>query len=112
MARRLARTRFGRKALSQPDGPGILKQKPTPRIYCGLALMGLSYVTGLPGLALLSYLSVKTGRPLIMAVGGPVVFGLVHIMFGVGVYLAGQNYAMAALLWATRRFLEKYACPL
>jgi hypothetical protein len=33
----------------------------------------------------------------------------VHIMFGVGVYLAGRNYAMEALLWATRRFLEKYA---
>jgi len=109
MARRLARTKFGQKALTQPDGLGILKQKPTTRVYGGLGLMALSYLTGLPALAFLSYLSVKMSKPMIIAVGGPVVFGLVHIMFGVGVYLAGQNYAMEALLWATKRFLEKYA---
>jgi hypothetical protein len=109
MARRLARTKFGQKALTQPDGIGILKQKPTPRVYGGLALMVLSFLTGLPALAFLSYLSLKMSKPIIIAIGGPVVFGLVHIMFGVGVYLAGQNYAMEALLWATKRFLEKYA---
>jgi hypothetical protein len=108
MARRLARTKFGQKALAQSDGLSILKQKPTTRVYGGLALMALSYLTGLLALAFLSYLSVKISKPMIIAVGGPVVFGLVHIMFGVGVYLAGQNYAMEALLWATKRFLEKY----
>ena len=108
MARRLSRTRFGQKALTRPDGSGILKQKPTTRVYCGLALMALSYLTGLPALALLSYLSMKMSQPMIIVVGGPVVFGLVHIMFGVGVYLAGQNYAREALLWVTRRFLKKY----
>jgi hypothetical protein len=108
MARRLARTKFGQKALTRPDGLGILKQKPTTRVYGGLALMALSF-SGLPALAFLGYLSVKMSKPLIIAVGGPVVFILVHIMFGVGVYLAGQNYAMEALLWATKRFLGKYA---
>jgi len=109
MARRLARTKFGQKALNQPEGLGILKQKPTPRAYVGLALMALSYLISLPALAFLTYLSVKMSKPMIIAVGGPVVFGLMHIMFGVGVYLAGQNYAMQALLWATKRFLHKYA---
>jgi len=109
MARRLALTKFGQKALTQSDGLNILKQKPTTRVCGGLALMALSYLTGLPALAFLSYLSVKKSLPLIIAVGGPVVFGLVHIMFGIGVYLAGQNYAMEALLWATKRFLKKFA---
>ena len=109
MARRLARTKFGQKALTQPHGLGILKQKPTTRVYGGLALIALSFLTGLPALAFLSYLSLKMSKPMIIAVGGPVVFGLVHIMFGVGVYLAGRNYAIEALLWGTRRFLEKYA---
>jgi len=109
VARRLARTRFGQRALTQPDRPGILKQKPTIRVYGGLALMALSALTGLPALALLSYLSVRMGKPMIIAVGGPVAFALVHITFGLGVYLAGQNYAIEALLWVTRRFLEKHA---
>ena len=108
MARRLARTRLGQKALTHPDGPGILKQKPTTRVYCGLALIALSYLTGLPVLGFLSYLSMEMSRPMIIVIGGPVVLVLVHIMFGVGVYLAGQNYAREALLRVTRRFLERY----
>ena len=109
MARRLARTKFGQKALTQSDGLGILNEKPTARVYGGLALMALSFLASLPTLAFLSYLSVKMSKATIIAVGGPVVFGLGHIMFGLGVYLAGKNYAMKALLWATGRFLEKYA---
>jgi len=109
VARRLARTRFGQRALTQPDQPGILKQKPTKRVLGGLTLMALSALTGLPALALLSYLSVRMGKPMIIAVGGPVVLVLVHIIFGLGVYLAGQNYAIEALLWLTKRFLEKHA---
>jgi hypothetical protein len=109
MARRLALTKFGQKALTQSDGLNIFKQKPTTRVYGGLTLMALSYLTGLPALAFLSYLSVKKSQSMIIVVGGPVVFILVHTLFGIGVYLAGQNYAMEVLLWATRRFLKKYA---
>ena len=110
LARRLAQTKFGQKALSQPeDGLSILKQKPSTRVYIGLALMAISYLTGLPALAFLSYLSVKGSKPMIIVAGGPVVFLLVHIVFGVGVYLAGKNYAMETLFWATKRFLQKFA---
>ena len=109
MARRLNRTKFGQKALAQPHGLVFLKHKPTPRVYAGLALVAFSYLTGLPALALLSYLSVKMSEPVLIAVGGPVIFGLVHVIFGVGVCLAGRNYAMEAVLWAIKRFLEKYA---
>ncbi len=109
MARRLARTRFGQRALTRPDGLGILERKPTVRVYGGVALMAISVLTGLPSLALLSYLSVRMSDPRIIAIGGPVSFVAVHVMFGAGVYLAGQNYASQALLWATKRFLQKHA---
>lgn len=110
LARRVARTKFGQKALSQPEnGLSILKQKPGKRVYLGLALMTISCLTGLPALAFLSYLSVKVNKLMIIAAGGPVVLLLVHIVFGVGVYLAGQNYAREILLWATKRFLQKFA---
>jgi len=109
MARRLARTRFGQRALARPDGLRILERKPTIRVYGGLALMAISVLTGLPSLALLSYLSVRMSDPKIIAIGGPVSFAAVHIMFGAGVYLAGQNYASETLLWATQRFLQKHA---
>jgi len=110
LARELARTKFGQKALSRPeDGLSILKQKPSTRVYIGLALMTISYLAGLPALAFLSYLSVKVSKPMIIAAGGPLLFLMVHIVFGVGIYLAGRNYAMETLLWATKRFMQKFA---
>ena len=108
-AHRLAQTRFGQKSLSSPDELSILKQQPGARVYVGLALMAISFLLGLPALAFLSYLSVKLSKPMTIAVGGPVVIILVHVIFGVGVYLAGQNYASKVLQWATKRFLQKYA---
>ncbi len=110
LARRLAKAKFGQRALSQPEnGLSILKQKPSTRVCIGLALITISCLTGLPALAFLSYLSVKVSKPMIIAAGAPAVVLLVHIVFGVGVYLAGQNYAMETLLWATKRFLRKFA---
>ena len=108
-ARRLAQTRFGQKSLTHPTGLSILKQQPGTRVYVGIVLMAMSFLISLPALAFLSYLSVKLSQPMTIAVGGPVVILLVHILFGVGVYLAGQNYAVKLLQWATKRFLQKYA---
>ena len=107
-AHRLAQTRFGQKSLAQADGLSVLKQQPGMHVYVGLFLMAMSFLTGLPALAFLSYLSVKLSKPMTIAVGGPVVIILVHIMFGVGVFLAGQNYALKMLHWATKWFLQKY----
>ena len=107
-ARRLAQTKFGQKSLSRPDGLSIFKQQPCTRVYVGLVLMAMSFLIGLPVLALLSYLALKMSKPMTIAVGGPVVFLLVHIMFGAGIYLAGQNYAVDLLQWAAKRFLQKY----
>ena len=107
-ARKLEQTKFGQKSLIKPDGLPILKQQPGARVYVGLVLLVMSFLISLPALAFLTYLSVKLTKPIIIAVGGPVVFILVHIMFGVGVYLAGNNYALEILHWATKRFLQKY----
>ncbi len=108
-ASRLAQTEFGRKSLTKPDGLSILKQQPGRRVYVGIVLLAVSFLSGLPGLAYLSYLSMKSNKPMIIAIGGPVFFLLAHIMFAAGVYLAGKNYAVEMLHWATKRFLQKYA---
>ena len=109
IARRVAQTKFGQKSLSNPDRLSILKQQPGKRVYVGLVIMAVSFLLGLPALAFLSYMSVKLSKPMTIAIGGPVVIILVHIIFGVGVYLAGQNYVSKVLQWATKRFLQKYA---
>jgi len=104
----MAQTQFGQKSLSNPDDLSILKHQHGKRVYVGLFLMAMSFLIGLPALAFLSYLSVKLSKPMTIAIGGPAVIALVHVVFGVGIYLAGKNYASKMLQWATKRFLQKY----
>jgi len=114
LARKIARTKFGKKSLNNPDPLAVLKKQPGRRVYLGLFLMALSFLLGVPTLAFLSYLSVKLSKPLIIAAGGPAAVILVHLMFAMGVFLAGQNYASKVLQWALKRFLQKaqeYRCP-
>ena len=108
LAIRLVQTEFGQKSLTKPDRLSILKRQHSARVYAGLFLLVTSFLISLPTLAFLSYLSVKLSNTMIIAIGGPVVVLFVHIMFGVGVYLAGKNYALEVLQWATKRFLQKY----
>jgi hypothetical protein len=107
-ARKLVQTKFGQKSLTKSDELSIFKQRPGRRVYIGLILMTMSFLIGLPGVAFLSYLSVKLDKPMTIAVGGPIIILISHITFGAGVYLAGQNYALEVLHRATKRFLQKY----
>ena len=69
--------------------------------------MGLSYLLGVPGLAICAYWAHQWEKPLVFLVGGGAIWALVHLMFMVGVYLSGGNYALALLRWAANRFLKK-----
>lgn len=105
---RLAKTKFGQKSMTRPDGLSILKKRPDRRVYVGLILIAMSYIIGLPALAVLSYLSMKLSSPMTIVVGGPAAILLMHIIFGAGVYFSGQNYAVELMQRATKQFLKKY----
>lgn len=100
--RHLAKTDFVRRALAEETDLSILRRKPTARTYTGLFLILFSYVIGWPAVALLGFLALHTGEPLIAVIGGPVMYGLSHLVFLAGAYLAGIDYARVFLLWATR----------
>lgn len=108
MARRLAATGFGASCLREEVDLGALRRRPSPRVYLGLGLIALSCLGSLPALAVLGYHAQARGEPLIFVIGGGAVFVLTHMFFGVGVWLAGGNYAKVALRWATRRFLLRH----
>ena len=83
------------------------KERPTPRIVFGLFLIGLSYIIGWPVISALGVLSVYYKEPLIVGIGGPLTYGLSHLVFIAGMYFAGAKYTRIFLRWATRRFMEK-----
>ena len=108
LADRLGQSRLGQRALDQPDGWGFLKEKPTPRFYVGLALLLFSHLIILPTFALIGYWSVSEEEPWIALIGVPAVFIAVHLIFILGAYLAGGNYAQNTFLWAYKLFLLKF----
>lgn len=108
---RLAGTRFARKAVAERADLGAMRAKPTPRLWTGLGLMAFSYVIGWPAVALLAWISYRFREPLVVIVGGPAAYGLSHLVFLAGFYLAGVHYAQILMRWAARRLVEGLSGP-
>ncbi len=114
---RLARRRFVREAMEEKVDLSMLRaalrEKPTPRrVWAGLVLIGFSYIIGWPAVGLLALIAEHMREPLIVVVGGPVTYGLSHVVFLAGSWLAGARYVVIIFRWATRRFIEKLGGPM
>jgi hypothetical protein len=83
------------------------KQRPTPRILLGVFAIGFSYVIGWPAIGALGALSVYWKAPLIVGIGGPVMYALSHLCFIAGMALAGAEFSMVFLRWAARVGVER-----
>jgi hypothetical protein len=99
---KLASTRFVRNVMEEEADLSAFKQKPSLKVVLGVGTIGLSYVIGWPLIALLGTLSVYYKEPLIVLLGGPTAYGLSHLTFMLGMYLAGARYSWIFLRWLTR----------
>jgi hypothetical protein len=107
IAKSAAKTKFASKAIHDGVDLSVFKEKPSARILFGIFLTGMSYIIGWPAIGLFAGLSLYRHQPLIIVIGGPLLFGLSHLVFIAGMYLAGGKYIMVFLRWATRAMLEK-----
>jgi len=105
---KIAETRYVRSAIEDQADLSAFKEKPSMQIIIGLAVMGFSYVIGWPAISGLGILSFYLNKPLWIAIGGPLLYGLSHLVFMLGMYLAGYNYTKIFLRWATRVAVEKW----
>jgi hypothetical protein len=105
---RMARTQFVQAAIADHADLSAFKKKPTPRVIAGIAAIGLSYVIGWPAVAALATVSIYLKEPLVAIIGGPVTYGLSHLVFILGMYLAGAQYSKVFLRWAARVAVEKW----
>lgn len=104
----LAGTDFVQKAIADRADLSAFRQPPTPRILAGVFAIGFSYVIGWPAVAALGTLSIYFNKPLLVVIGGPVVYVLSHLVFLLGMYLAGADYTRIFLRWAVRVAVEKH----
>jgi hypothetical protein len=108
LIKKIAETRYVRSAIEDQADLSAFKEKPSMRIIIGLAVMGFSYIIGWPAISALGFLAVYLNKPLLIAIGGPLLYGLSHLVFMLGMYLAGFNYTKIFLRWATRVAVEKW----
>jgi hypothetical protein len=103
----LASIEYIKKAIEEKADMSAFREKPTPRILFGLFLMGLSYLIAWPAISLLGIISIYYKNPVIVGIGGPLLYGTSHLMFIAGMYLAGVEYTRIFMRWSARRLTEK-----
>ncbi len=107
LTRRLLAREYVRSVIRERADLSAFRERPTPRIVAGLVVIGLSYCIGWPVITVLGILAVWWETPLLVAVGGPVMYGLSHLTFILGFFLAGAKYTRVFMRWATRMGVEK-----
>lgn len=103
----LLKTEFGRNAVREESDLSMFRERPDLKITFGLFLIAISYVIGWPAVGVLGTISLYLKEPLIIAIGGPLVYGFSHLVFLGGMFLAGSRYAKAFSKWLTRRLIRK-----
>jgi hypothetical protein len=99
---KLSQTGFVHKAITERADLTAFKQRPTLRVILGVSAIGVSYIIGWPLIAVLGALSIFFKVPLLIVIGGPVAYLLSHLVFWLGMYLAGMRYSWIFIRWLTR----------
>ena len=103
----LVQKQFVQRILQEEPDLRRLKRRPTAREQLGIFLVLLSYVIGWPAVAFFGFMSLYLRQPLVLIIGGPLTYGISHLVFLVGMYIAGKDYAMAFMKWSIKKACEK-----
>ena len=104
---RLSCIGFVRAAIEDRADLSAFRERPDLKVIAGVSAIAFSYVIGWPLIALLGIAAVHFGNAAIVAVGGPVAYGLSHLVFMLGMVLAGAKYSHIFLRWAVCRGMTR-----
>ena len=110
LKRKLGESRFVIKLAAEPVELDIFQEKPSVQFLIGISVIGFSYLMAWPFIALLGIISLIFGNPMIVAVGGPVAYGLSYLVLFLGVWLAGKdsiNYMRVFSRWMMLKIFKK-----
>jgi hypothetical protein len=106
--KRISETEYVRSAIEDKADLSAFKEKPSLRVILGVSAICISYIIGWPAISAFGALAIYINRPWLIAIGGPLLYGLSHLVFLLGMYLAGYDYTKIFLRWATRVAVEKW----
>jgi len=107
IAARLAKTKYVREALEDTADLKSMRIQRSTRMIMGLILIGFSYIIGWPAVGAFGVLAVYFREPLIVAIGGPVIYGISHLVFLAGAWLAGAEHARFLMRYTTKVVFRK-----
>lgn len=79
--------------------PGPFPGQADATILIGVFLIAFNFLLGWPAVAALGLLSFKMQTPWLVAVGGPLTYGLSHLVFLAGMYISGGTYTLIFCRW-------------
>ncbi|NLN61156.1 MAG: hypothetical protein GX147_10800 [Deltaproteobacteria bacterium] len=110
IAARLAQKDAIRKAIAEGSDCRVYTNRSRLRM-AGLFLMFISYVICWPVIAALGWLAYRIELSMIVIVGGPVVYAVASLVFFIGLYLAGKDYAEAVIKRLIKGLFERILGP-
>jgi hypothetical protein len=107
LSKKLLKIEFVQNAVADQTDLSIFKEKPTPKIIFGFICIVVSYIICWPVISVLGIISLYLKLPLLVIIGGTLIYGFSHLLFMFGLYLAGAEHSKVFLKWITRRLIEK-----
>jgi hypothetical protein len=104
---RLAATAFVQTAVLERADLSAFRHPPSPLVIAGVFSIALSFLLGWPAVAAFGILAVHYREPWLVVVGGPLIYGLSHLIFLLGMYLSGWTYTLIFCRWLARVTVEK-----
>ncbi|MCF8036745.1 MAG: hypothetical protein K9K62_07725 [Desulfobacteraceae bacterium] len=108
LAKQLVKTGFARRAVRECADLRIFRQKPSGRVLAGLISIAVSYVACWPVISGLGVFAIYIGQPLLIVIGGPVIWTATHFLCMFGMYLAGADHSKALIKYLVRIFVERH----
>jgi hypothetical protein len=106
--KRISETEYVRSAIEDKADLSAFKEKPSIRVILGVSAICFSFIIGWPAISALGAIAIYFNRPWLIAIGGPLLYGLSHLVFLLAMYLAGYSYTKIFLRWTTRVAVEKW----
>ncbi len=90
-------------------GLEAFRKRPSGKLMVGVVLIIISSLLGWPAVVLAGWLAVERGNAWVLFVGGPAIYGVSWVIWGLGLLVAGRDslrYANLLSRYGTRRVVE------
>jgi len=104
---KIAKTSFVQSAINEQADLSAFKKKPSVAIITGVVLIIIGSLLGWPAVAVLAAIAIKFNEPLVVVIGGPLVYGFSHLVFLLGMYFSGAKYSLIFARWLIRVVVER-----